>query len=409
MKVNLKRIRYRMEKINQIGKTEDGGITRLAFSAEDIQARNLITNMMEEAGLEVRVDGAGNIVGRLIGSDVNSKVVAMGSHIDTVINGGKFDGLTGVICALEVLDVINSEKADIKNSIEMIVFADEEGVRFSNGMFGSRAFIGKFDEKELLLKDNAGITLEAVLKNMGLYPNIIINSETEKNKYKAFLELHVEQGGILYEKKKRIGIVSAIKGPHWLRGTIIGNANHAGSTPMKLRKDALAALGEFMYNTEKIAKNENEFFVSTIGCVNVKPGATNVIPGMVEFTMDIRDISKDRREKNIKKFKNLLANIAKTRGLDAKLETLKAEDPINLKSYMIELIDEICKDLNINAEVLPSGAFHDALIMSEITDIGMIFVPSKDGISHSPKEFTRWDDIELGANVLLNTVIKLTG
>lgn len=406
MRVSPARIKLRMEQINQIGRSAAGGWTRLAFSPEDFQARQLVMAMMEELGLLVTVDPAGNIIGRLeAGAD--GPVVATGSHLDTVVNGGMFDGVAGVVAALEAVETIKERGYKLRCPVEVIVFSDEEGVRFHAGLLGSRAIAGRVDPVELEQKrDAGGVSLADAFVQMGLDPQQIGKARAMPGKYKSFFELHIEQGGVLEENGNSIGVVEAIKGIYWLRGTYRGQGDHAGATPMSLRKDALLAVSELHCRLEKMAQDIGDPFVVTMGQLGIQPNAINTIPAQANFSLDIRDIREDRWLKAINSILVEGQRIAEKRGLVFEAEELKKEAPFKFAEETISFLARICQDLKVPYQIMPSGAVHDALIMGEITEAGMIFVPSRKGYSHCPEEWTPYEDLALGTEVLLEALMR---
>lgn len=400
MKTNLDRIKKDIETLATYTATPSRGVTRLPFTIESQKAKNYIRKQMLEAGLDVRQDGVGTLIGRLEGSDPEGKVVMIGSHIDTVKNGGAFDGAAGVVAALEVARVMKEQRVDNYYSLEVIAMDDEEGVRFERGMLSSRAIAGQLKEEELdRLSDEKGFTLRECMEKYGIKPNI---REAKRNDIKAFVELHIEQGPILEAKNKDIGIVEKIVGIQGLKVIVKGSAGHAGTTPMNMRRDALVAASHIIAEINDIVVEIGDDTVATVGKIHVLPGAPNVIPEVVEFTIDIRS----HEEENIKKVKEQLEDLIKRIKLqfnvDIKLIERSYKKPVNLSHKISQLIEEESKKLGFSTYKIPSGAGHDAMIMADITETGMIFVPSKKGISHRPDEWTDFEKLQKGVETLFN-------
>lgn len=408
MQINSQRLMERIETILAMSEDPAGGYTRLAFSEKDMEAREIVKKMMAQAGLSVSVDAAGNILGTYSPDGLDKGYIATGSHIDTVRNGGKFDGLLGTIAAIEAAQCISEQNIPIKRPLEVIVFVDEEGARFNSGMFGSKALAGiALDADMDTFVDKDGVSLPNALRKMGLDPERALDAKAPQDKYKAFLELHIEQSIVLEQQNKQVGIVDGIKGPYWVKGHFTGESNHAGGTPMTMRRDALVSAANFAAAVDRIAKEVGGGFVATVGVFNVFPSGINTIPNRVEFTIDIRDIDMTRRAAGIKKIEQAAQDIAEQFHTPCELTCIKDTSSESMNPHIMQTIESVCKENNINYLAFPSGAFHDALTMTHLCDVGMIFVPSIGGISHSPQEDTSWADVFLGTDVLYNTLVKL--
>lgn len=408
MRINIDRLKKRLDLLAQIGRDETGGWSRFSFTDEYMKACNLVKSWMQEAGMEVEFDAAGNLIGRLNGNKNDSRVVAMGSHIDTVKNGGKFDGSFGVVGAIEVVQTIKENNVSFNSPIEVIAFIEEEGSRFGIGLLGSRAVAGKIDKDFLYEhKDTKGTPIADGYKNMGLDPNILEKAYKHKGYYKSYIEMHIEQGKVLDVNKKSAGVVEGISGYTWLKAEIVGCSDHAGATPMKLRKDALVAASEIILRTEKIANEIGGTIVATVGKISVRPNSTNVVPGKVDITFDIRDINDDVIELGVKKIKDAAQEICSKREVKVNVEEIVSVQAVRLPSSMVQLIEESALNTGASYQRMVSGAAHDAQMMANITDVAMIFAPSKNGVSHSPDEWTEEKDIEVCTNVLLDAVLKL--
>jgi allantoate deiminase len=394
--------------LSEIGKQEDGGITRLSFSREERQAKDLVMTFMREAELSIREDEAGNVIGRKEGRIKDAPVILIGSHLDSVPNGGKFDCPLGVIAGIEVLQTMNEQGIVTENPIEVIAFTDEEGTRFGFGMIGSRAIAGTLTPEELEHTDDNGISIAKAMKEAGFDPNNISNAAKEKGSVKAYLELHIEQGKVLENENLSVGIVSGIAGPLWTKWTLRGEAAHAGSTPMHIRKDPLVAAAKIIEIMEdEVKKYKNA--VGTVGKISVKPGGVNVIPGQVEFTLDLRDIDENVRNEIEQNIAAKAKKICQDRGIKLVIEDLQRVPPAPCSTEIQEIMRNSCEELGIDTMTLPSGAGHDGMQLIDLCPIGMIFVRSKNGISHNPEEWSSKEDCTKGTQVLYHSVLKLAG
>ena len=382
------------------------GINRLAFTDADWEGRQYIIDRMTDAGLDVEIDGVGNVIGYKVGTNPDLPVVMVGSHTDSVPNGGNYDGVAGVLSAIEVVRSIIDDGFEHEHTIAVVDFMCEESSRFGAATLGSKAMRGKLTLNDLhRLVDKQGISLYNALKNRKLYPDAI-ESMAYNRPVKAFIEMHIEQGKVLEHEQKQIGIVSGIAAPERFYVTIRGNADHSGATPMNLRHDALCGASKIILGIEEITSMQEEPpVVGTVGVVEVTPGAMNVIPGAVKLGVDIRSISKVARDSVVFLIKELIDVIAEKRGLSYTIEHISKESPVSMHSSMIEEIKRATKSLNIEYLTMPSGAGHDAMHWTDVAPTGMIFIPCRDGISHNPAEFAAMDDIVAGAEVL-ETVIK---
>ena len=407
MNINSERLWNRIHKLSEIGKDENGGVTRLAFTETERKAKDLVITFMKDAGLAVREDEVGNLIGRREGAIFNSQVVMTGSHIDSVINGGNFDGPAGVLSAIEALQTMNEKGIVTESPLEVIVFTDEEGARFSTGMLGSLSAAGKLSKEELYsAKDKNGVTIAEAMKQAGLDPELAANAKRNPEEIKAYVELHIEQGKVLEKADASVGIVTGIVGVDWYRVTLKGEAGHAGTTPMGLRKDPLAAAAKIMSYGEELARNEKSAVV-TVGQLEVKPGGINIIPGEVAFSFDIRDINKENMNAIFAKLKTYIETTCDERGVEPEIEQLHSLDPSPCSESIIKKMEESFTETEVQSIKLISGAGHDAMVMAGITNMGMVFIRSKDGISHNPKEWSDQKDLAMGAEVLFKTLVKL--
>ena len=408
LNINRERLQSDIETLAEIGRQEDYGIYRMAFSDGDMQGRKWFKDRIEEAGLEFYQDGAANLHARYNWDDQHPSVM-MGSHLDTVPGAGHLDGALGVIVALECLRCIKEEKLETRYPLEAIAFSDEEG-RFG-GMFGSQAIAGKLTpEKIFNAVDLDGIKLTDAMQAVGLNAMDALHARRNPDSLHAFLELHIEQGPLLDKRSISVGNVDAIAGLFKWEVSLIGTPNHAGTTPMDMRKDAFMGLSEFASQVQRILdENGSSRSVTTIGRVSISPGAANVIPGNVEFSLEARDTNPDVLNDIAQAFRKSLSAIARKRDLMFEYKVLSEIEPVKSDTGIVETIENTCKSLKIPCLQMASGAAHDTQIMASITRAGMVFVPSKDGRSHSIAEWTDMDDIEKGANVALNTLYRIAG
>ncbi len=398
-----KRMEERILRLSEFGKNPEGGVSRVAFSEADIQGRKYITTLMEAAGLKVRVDAAGNIIGRREGRDSKLPVILFGSHIDSVPKGGNYDGDVGVIGSLECIEILNEQKFTTTHPLEVIVFSDEEG-----GLVGSRAMIGDLTDDALKVISHTGKTIGEGIRAIGGDPEKLKGARRKPDEILAFLELHIEQGGILDSEKIDIGVVEGIVGINWWDVTVIGFANHAGTTPMDQRKDALLAAAKLVDKVNYIARKIPGRHVATVGRIQAEPGAPNVIPGKVVMSLEIRDLAKEKIDQVFREVQESAKQIAKDSGTTISFSPLDVTAvPAPTDQRLRKIIDESARAIGLTTKTLPSGAGHDAQDMARMVPTGMIFVPSVAGISHSPKEFTHPKDMANGATVLLHTILSI--
>ena len=401
--VNEQRIESRIMELSKFGKDANGRGYRVAFTKGDIEARAWYISLMKKAGLEVNIDYAGNIIGKRKGKNPSLKPIAFGSHIDMVPDGGNYDGCVGSIGALEIIEVLNENNVITEHPLEVIIFSNEEG-----GTIGSMAMAGHLTAEGLQQRSQSGLTMAEGIKAIGGNPDSISYSIRKKGDIKAFLELHIEQGGILEKENLQIGVVEGIVGiVHW-DVTVDGFANHAGTTPMNLRQDALLAASKFVIAVNEVIKSVKGNQVGTIGKIAAMPGAYNVIPGKVVVGLEIRDLSSAKIEllfRAIEKRAVAIALSSKTK--ISFVRQANASKPALTDKMLQQKINSSAKALGFTTKLMQSGAGHDAQEIALIAPVAMIFVPSVGGISHSPKEFTKPIDMANGANVLLQTILKL--
>jgi len=409
--VNEQRLRATLEKLSEFGRPEgagfEGGVTRLGFSEEDLAARRWLVDQMREAGLEVRVDQAGNIFGRREGTDSNLPVLLFGSHIDSVPNGGNFDGDVGSMGALEVMRALHEQKGQTRHPLEMVIWVNEEGHHFGKGLFGSSAAAGLMDAGVLERRDGQGMTVADWLRRYGQDPARFADARIPRGRLAAYVELHIEQGAVLDEAKTQIGIVQGIVGIHWYTCHVTGFANHAGTTPMNRRQDALAAAARAALAVREEVRRVAGRQVGTVGYMKVEPGARNIIPGRVEFPVELRDLDAGKVERIWGRIQERFAAIGREENATISCEPLQGDKPALTDPAIRAAIAEAARAAGYSTMELPSGAGHDAQQIATLAPVGMIFVPSRGGISHSPREFTDWADIANGAEVLYRTILLL--
>jgi hydantoinase/carbamoylase family amidase len=408
IEIDAERLWFRLYELAEIGRSEGGGVTRLSFTEEERAAKDLVASYMREAGLEVREDVAGNLIGRREGSDPEVPVVLAGSHVDSVPNGGDFDGPLGVLAAVEALQVMEERDLNTQRPIEVVAFTDEEGARFGFGMIGSRATAGTLTPEDLDREDENGISIAQAMRDCSLDPERIGEAARPEGSIQAYVELHIEQGAILDESDIDIGVVEGIVGIRWWDVTIEGVPNHAGTTPMNRRRDAMLSAAEFALAVNRVATSMEGRQVATVGRIRAEPGAPNVIPGKVVMSLEIRDLAAAKMAAVYEAVRAEADKIAKTRQTPFTFAQLKvASEPAPTDERLRRIIAKAASSLNLTHNAMPSGAGHDAQEITHIAPTGMIFVPSVGGVSHSPKEFTSQQDMANGANVLLQTVLAI--
>ncbi len=386
--IDLNRLRSNIERLGEIGSIPGEGTTRLSYSTDFSRGVNFVESLMKNAGLETRIDPVGNLIGKKKGERTASIVI--GSHIDTVPNAGIFDGCLGVIAGIECIQVLNSSGYQNKHTLEVIAFTEEEG-NVIGGTFGSKCLAGiELDEHYMI-----------GLKKVGLKADDILMSRRNIDEIEYYIEMHIEQGGILDSEKITIGIVEGIVGIQRYRIVVNGIENHAGTTPMSLRKDALVDAAQMILRIDSLVRELNSTLVGTVGVLNVKPGAANVIPGQVEFILELRDMNESNMDNAIEKLKYEFSD------KNMKVDCILLEEPTYMNPSVIAAMIEVCKNRNLNYKIMPSGAGHDSINMSKIAAAGMLFIPSIDGISHSKNERIRWEDLASGTEVMLDTLVHL--
>jgi allantoate deiminase len=400
------RVESHIDTLSTFTATPGQGTTRLTYSSEDLQARQYIKEKMKEYGLAVREDGFGNIFGKLEGMLKDAPSVLIGSHFDSVPNGGSYDGPAGVVAGLEVAALFAENQLKPKYPLEVIALVEEEGARFGGGLMGSRGIMGLLNEEDFnRLKDKDGIYAVEAMKKIGLDPSL--PKKRDPKTMKAYLELHIEQGPILEEKGIPIGVVEAIVGLTQLEVTVKGQAGHAGTTPMSRRADALVTAAQIIAQFPGLAESEGNGTVVTTGRLNVFPNGANVIPDKTVFTVDIRSGKEENVLNVIQKVKEL-ADFFSGKGIEVSVEQLLYIQPKEMNKDIVSLLKKKTSELGIPKCSINSGAGHDAMVFSDFTDVGMLFIPSKDGLSHCPEEWSDSRHIANAVQVLYEAAKKLT-
>jgi len=404
--VDSRRLQATLEKLSEFGRNPEGGVTRIGFSETELAARDYVTGLMKQAGLEVRVDPAGNMFGLRPGSERLPKLL-VGSHIDSVLQGGNFDGDVGSLGAIEVIRALNDESVKTRHPLEVVIWTNEEGNHFGLGTLGSGVAAGLLGPEILERKDERGLTLADWLRRYGQDPSHLTDARIPRGTVAGFLELHIEQGPNLDEAKVPIGIVQGIVGLKRWRCVAIGFANHAGTTPMDRRKDALAAASKDVLVVRDVVRTEAGRQVGTVGYMRAEPGAINVIPGQAEFPVELRDLDAAKIVRMWDRIQERFKQTDEEESVETHCTALDDVDPARTDPAFQAAIGDAARSLGLATMDLPSGAVQDAQQIARIAPMGMIFIPSRDGISHSPKEFSSWQDIANGTEVLYRTILLL--
>ena len=402
VRVNGPRIMDHLSALAEFGKNPQGGASRVAYSDADKQGREYVLGLMRAAKLDVSIDAAGNLIGRRPGSAGGLLPLLIGSHVDTVPEGGNYDGVVGSLGAIEVAQTLAENNIRLRHPLEVVIFQNEEG-----GLIGSRAMDGELTDKELDLVSRSGKTIREGIKFIGGDVSKLSQVRRRKGDIAAYLELHIEQGGTLDSEKINIGVVEGIVGINWWDVTIEGFANHAGTTAMNNRQDALLAAARFIETVNRVVTSVPGRQVGTVGRINALPGAPNVIPGKVVLSLELRDLDAAKINMLFERIKAEAEKIAAESKTKFDFKEINVNIPAPTDPKIRSLISDAAHDLGLTTKSLPSGAGHDAQDMARLGPVGMIFVPSVGGISHSPREFSRPEDIANGANVLLHTLLKL--
>lgn len=409
-RVNAARLRQHLEELSVFGRPAGGsfadGVSRVAYSDFDVAGRRYVMGLMEAAGLKPRIDPAGNIFARRAGSDPNLPPVLFGSHVDSVPSGGNFDGDLGSLSAIEAVQTLNEAGVTTRRPLEVVVWANEEGVAFNNGLDGSRAAAGQTGPGDLDMVWN-GVKKSDAIRKIGGDPSRIAEARLKPGYFHCYLELHIEQGGTLERAGIPVGVVEGIVAIDRHEADIRGFANHAGTTPMPERRDALLASSYLTIAVNEIVRREPGKQVGTVGQIAVTPNAPNVVPGRVVQTIELRDLSAEKIKRLGQEIQTRAREIAQQTQTEITIRPIAHHDAALATPWVQTAIETAASKLGLATRRLPSGAGHDAQMMALLGPMGMIFVPSVNGISHSPHELTRWEDCANGANVLLETVLSM--
>ncbi|MGY4688784.1 allantoate amidohydrolase [Salibacterium sp. K-3] len=403
LSIQKERLRAKFEESSQIGRTQHDGLHRLALSPEDKEVRDLLLHWFEEAGLTAAIDDFGNMFGTRKGTRNDLPPIVIGSHLDSQASGGRFDGVLGVLIGLEIIETFNDHNIETTHPVTIVNFTNEEGARFAPPMLGSGGLTGNLTKEFIYnIQDDRGITFREALESI----DYLGEEAAALKEITAFLELHIEQGPVLAEKNIPVGIVEGIQGMTWLKVNVTGQSNHAGPTPMDHRKDALVSASGMITAVHDITE-EIPGLKTTVGKLNVEPNSANVIPGTVEFSIDIRHENDHTRHHAIQRLKEKLSTIALHYDTEVTMHHLWNSDAIYFSGSIQHALESSASEASIPSMKLFSGPGHDAKYMRTIGEAGMIFIPSQNGISHNEAELTHEEHILEGAHVLLHSVLKL--
>ncbi len=405
MKINTQRLLENIDRFAQIGKVGTTGVQRIALSSEDKQARDLLKSQMLKAGLEVHIDQLGNMIGIRKGTK-DLPPVAIGSHLDTVYAGGRYDGALGVLAGLEVIQTLNDQNIQTEYPIALVNFTNEEGVRFAPDMMGSHVYAGLAELDEILAArayDNPEETIGSRLKAIGY------NGDTRPGSipFHCFFELHIEQGPVLEVEGIDIGVVEMVQGIHWTKYAVIGEANHAGTTPIAYRKDAGYAAAQIQAFVGDLSRQDNSRMLTTVGSIQFEPNAINIVPAKASFTLDLRSVDGELLLKTQEIIDQKINSIVQEQGLTLEKEVMVRFKPVQFEAAMVNAVESSARELGLSTQRVPSGAGHDAQMMATFCPATMVFIPSVKGISHNVEEYSHDQDVENGANVLLKAVLGM--
>jgi beta-ureidopropionase / N-carbamoyl-L-amino-acid hydrolase len=401
-RVNGARLNAHLTELSAFGRNPQGGVSRVAYSDADRDGRAYVVKLLRDAGLEVRTDAAANIFGRRAGTDRSLAPILIGSHTDSVPEGGNYDGDVGSLGAIEVAQTLGEAKVALRHPLDVVIWSNEEG-----GLVGSRAALGELEPRELALVSNSGKTIGDGIRFLGGDPDRLASARIARGDVAAYVELHIEQGGTLERERIDIGVVEGIVGIDQWEVTVEGLSNHAGTTPMDQRRDALLAAARFVEMVNRVVRSVPGRQVGTVGRIQAFPGAPNVIPGKVVCSLELRDLDAAKIHMLFDRIRAESDAIAKDGGVTFAFRPTIVNVPAPTDPRVRAVIADAAKSLGLTTKVMPSGAGHDAQDLARLAPTGMIFIPSVGGISHSPKELSRPQDIENGANVLLETVLRL--
>ncbi len=402
--INESRINQTLQELGHLGESPEG-MDRVAYSPEDIAGRDYTIKLMQEAGLETRIDAAGNIIGRRAGSDDNLPAIALGSHTDTVPKGGKYDGALGVMGAIEVIRTLEEQGYRTRHPLEVIDFANEEGTRFHRWLVGSRSMSGLLEQEDLDALDDDGLSLGPCIADIGGDLSRIGEAVRSPGELAAYFELHIEQGPYLHQSGNPIGVVTGITGRAVFEVEIEGKANHAGTTPMSTRRDALVSASKLVLNIQKMAAEQEICRVSTVGSIKAIPNAVNVIPGHASIGLEFRDTDMEALAAAEQELRRITDQAAVDDIVDIEVIRHRFTSAVPITADMQALVAEAAENCGMAWEPLASGAGHDAQAVANIAPVAMIFVPSIDGISHAIEEYSTPQDCANGAQVLLELLL----
>ena len=408
--IDAKRFERNFNAISEFGALKGGGLTMLAFSKEDLEAREFLINLIEKNGFKLKIDNVGNIYAIYDeGCELGAKPVCVGSHIDSVPNGGFYDGTLGVMAGLEALSSIKEAGIKLKRPLWLINFSCEESSRFKTATIGSKIISGKLGEQRLHeLKDEDGISLFEAMSAAGFKPQNLDEAILKENSLHAYLELHIEQGPVLERSAISVGVVSGIAAPIRFEITIHGKADHSGATPMNMRSDALLAASHIIIAANKFAKNKKTA-VATVGYAHAKPGVLNVVPGEARLGVDLRDIDKVSLEELNLELRNFVGELSCELKFSYEIRELSSDEPVKLSEHAVNLLEDEATKLGVKTLTLPSGAGHDAMNLTKLaSSVGMLFIPCVDGISHNTKEAINFKDAVAATKILTNALIRLS-
>ena len=402
--VSSRRLNQTLEELGRFGDSPDG-MQRLAFTPADVAGRDYAMSLMRRAGMGVRIDPGGNIIARREGSDPNLPAIAMGSHLDTVPNGGKYDGSLGVMGGIEVVQALSDANVSLRHPVEVLVFTNEEGTRFHRWLFGSRAMAGTLEPGDLTAVDDEGVLMSSRLADIQGNMDRVQRAARQPGELAAYLELHIEQGPTLHQSGVPIGVVTGITGRWVYEADIVGVPNHAGTTPMSGRHDALVSASRLVLEVQRMASELEVCRVGTAGTIQAYPGAVNVVPGQVKVGFEFRDLDMASLAAADAEIRSVAARIAARDGVSIDINRFESTQSAPISGDMQELVAAASERAGLAHQRVPSGAGHDAQSMAGITDAAMIFVPSVDGVSHSPGEYSTPEACANGAQVLLELLL----
>ena len=408
MKCSSEQIENWIENLAKFTDPEQAGYTRFSYTKEDIAARRYLIAEMKQLGLSVRMDRVGNVFGKREGKNKDAKSIVIGSHIDTVMSGGKYDGIAGVVVGLEVVRVLSENNVELDDPIEVIAYAEEEGGRFGSAFVGSKWLAGEIQSDELSnYQDDQGITIESACKELDALNDEVERVERCDLSAKATFELHIEQGPVLESKGNILGVVETITGSSAYQVTLKGEANHAGTIPMDMRRDAFIGAAHIGLELNRIAKEQEVHTVGTVGFMEIKPNAYNIIPGQVEFSVDIRSLSQACMDTVTDHMMTYMKNLAEEMELEISIRTRHNQPVMQLSQQLVSALAESAEERAYDYHVMGSGAGHDTLVMAGLAPSAMVFVPSKAGRSHCPEEFSRPEEIAGGCDLILDAVQRI--